>query len=439
MEPTPNLPAIRALRPAWNKGRIVGQKRPLKPKYVWAIRVRLELAENHRDLALFNMAIDSKLRGCDLVKMKVVDVMASGQIKERASVLQSKTQKPVRFEISEGTRASVEKWMEDELMVGSEYLWPGRFHERLHISTRQYSQVNLPVKCSLPFVVLFWTGNGRLENHRIGLQYTYFGTGQFAFDLTDNTAAIDSQTAGFVAGADIDTLRSWRTGLFGGYGTTSLTLDEQESSGDVGSFLLGAYAGYQLNEFDFRFGASNAWHNVTTNRDVTIGSFSDEVSADYAATTFQAFGEVGYTHTTRLARLEPFSGLALINQRTQDFVEEGDAAALRANSASQAVGVFSLGTRFERQFQVFGSGVTLLNGSLGWRHAFGDVDPAKTMRFDDDAVFAIEGAPVEQDTFLVDVGLRHEIDGVFFDVGYHSAFGDLAQNQGFSINASFTF
>ncbi len=78
---------------------------------------------------------------CDLVKMKVVDVMASGQIKERASVLQSKTQKPVRFEISEGTRGSVEKWMEDELMVGSEYLWPGRFHERLHISTRQYARI----------------------------------------------------------------------------------------------------------------------------------------------------------------------------------------------------------------------------------------------------------------------------------------------------------
>ena len=138
---TPNLPAIRAPRPAWNKGRIVGQKRPLMPKHVWAIRVRLELAENHRDLALFNMAIDSKLRGCDLVRLQVVDVMASGQIKERAWVLQSKTQKPVRFEISEGTRASVAKWMDDPLMVGSEYLWPGRFHERLHISTRQYARI----------------------------------------------------------------------------------------------------------------------------------------------------------------------------------------------------------------------------------------------------------------------------------------------------------
>jgi len=69
---TTNLPAIRALRPAWNKGRIVGQKRPLKPKHVWAIRVRLEFAENHRDLALFNMAIDSKLRGCDRPSSRVV-------------------------------------------------------------------------------------------------------------------------------------------------------------------------------------------------------------------------------------------------------------------------------------------------------------------------------------------------------------------------------
>lgn len=116
---TSNLPAIRALRLAWNKGRIVSQKRPLKPKHVWAIRVRLDLAVNHRDLALLNLAIGSKLRGCDLVKMKVVDVMASGQIKERASVLQSKTQKPVRFEISEGTRASLATWMKEPLMVGS--------------------------------------------------------------------------------------------------------------------------------------------------------------------------------------------------------------------------------------------------------------------------------------------------------------------------------
>ena len=87
------------------------------------------------------MAIDSKLRGCDLCRMQVVDVMASGQIKERVSVLQSKTKKPVRFEISEGTRASVAEWVEDPLLVGPEYLWPRRFHERLQISTRQYARI----------------------------------------------------------------------------------------------------------------------------------------------------------------------------------------------------------------------------------------------------------------------------------------------------------
>jgi len=137
----PNLPAIRPSQPAWNKGRIVGQKRPLLPKHVWAIRVRLEIAEHYRDLALFNLAIDSKLRGCDLVKLRVADVFVAGQVKERTSITQSKTQKPVRFEITDGTRKSLAHWMDQPVMVGSEFLWPGRFHERLHISTRQYARL----------------------------------------------------------------------------------------------------------------------------------------------------------------------------------------------------------------------------------------------------------------------------------------------------------
>jgi site-specific recombinase XerC len=138
---TPNLPAIRACRPAWNKGRIIGHKRPLLPRHVWAIRVRLEIADRVRDLALFNTAIDSKLRGCDLVKLKVADVYAASRVKERASIIQSKTQKPVRFELTEGTRKSLAAWLAHPMMVGSQYLWPGRFHERPHISTRQYARL----------------------------------------------------------------------------------------------------------------------------------------------------------------------------------------------------------------------------------------------------------------------------------------------------------
>ena len=136
-----NLPMIIPSKRAWNNGRIIGQKRPLLPKHVWAIRVRLELAEAIRDLALFNMAIDSKLRGCDLVKLKVADVYASGTIKERVSILQSKTQTSVRFEVTEGTRKSLIEWIRHPLMSGHEYLWPGRFHDRPHISTRQYARM----------------------------------------------------------------------------------------------------------------------------------------------------------------------------------------------------------------------------------------------------------------------------------------------------------
>ena len=139
--PTENLPALRYCRPAWNKGRIVGQKRPLLPKHVRAIRVRLELAGRRRELALFNLAIDSKLRGCDLVRLKVADVFSAGQVKERASVTQSKTRQPVRFEITEGTLASLTTWLEDPVMTGSEHLWSGRFHDRLHFSTSQYARL----------------------------------------------------------------------------------------------------------------------------------------------------------------------------------------------------------------------------------------------------------------------------------------------------------
>lgn len=136
-----NLPMIIPSKRAWNHGRLIGQKRPLLPKHVWAIRVRLELSKTLRDLALFNLAIDSKLRGCDLVRLKVADIFVAGLVKERASILQSKTKTPVRFEITEGTRASVSDWIAHPLMNGHEYLWPSRFQDRPHISTRQYARM----------------------------------------------------------------------------------------------------------------------------------------------------------------------------------------------------------------------------------------------------------------------------------------------------------
>lgn len=125
----------------WNKGRLTGQKRPLKPKEVWTIRVRLQLERRRRDLALFNLAIDSKLRGCDLVRLRVNDVCVGGRVQERATVVQRKTGRPVQFEITEQTRSAIRDWLADSPPTGGRYLFPSRLHKQSHISTRQYARI----------------------------------------------------------------------------------------------------------------------------------------------------------------------------------------------------------------------------------------------------------------------------------------------------------
>jgi hypothetical protein len=97
----------------WNKGRLIGQKRPLKPKDVWTIRARLQLEGRRRDLAMFNVAIDSKLRGCDLVCLGIDDVVVGGRVRDRATVIQRKTGRPVQFEITEQTRRAIGEWVAD--------------------------------------------------------------------------------------------------------------------------------------------------------------------------------------------------------------------------------------------------------------------------------------------------------------------------------------
>jgi hypothetical protein len=115
------LPAVTPKRKAWNKGRIIGQKRPLLPKQVWAIRARLELAGNLRDLALFNVAIDSKLRGCDLVKLSVGDLVKDDRVRDRVSMIQSKTRRPVQFELTENTRETVLAWVKSPQMFACRF------------------------------------------------------------------------------------------------------------------------------------------------------------------------------------------------------------------------------------------------------------------------------------------------------------------------------
>lgn len=125
----------------WNKGKLVGQKAPLRLRDIWAIRVRLQLADRVRDLALFDLAIDSKLRACDLTKLRVRDVAHGEHVSPRSIVMQQKTQRPVQFEITEQTRTALEAWIHQAHLISEGFLFPSRLRCSEHLSTRQYARI----------------------------------------------------------------------------------------------------------------------------------------------------------------------------------------------------------------------------------------------------------------------------------------------------------
>ena len=125
----------------WNKGKLSGQKPPLKLPEIWAIRIHLQIAKRHRDLALFNLAIDSKLRACDLLKLKVSDISQGNHVTSRAMVVQQKTGQPVQFEITGQTRQTVSAWIRHADLCSSDHLFPSRIHRSAHLSTRQYTRI----------------------------------------------------------------------------------------------------------------------------------------------------------------------------------------------------------------------------------------------------------------------------------------------------------
>src|ERR1700747_2508380 len=145
-------------RAPWNKGKLVGAKPPLRPKHVWSIRTKLQIAGRMRDLAMFNLAIDSKLQGCDVVRLKVEDVAPHGHAVDRASVRQKKTGQPVKFEVTEQTREAIDNYIGAASKKPGDFLFSGRRGRDQRITTRQYARL-----------VCQWIAS-------IGLDPSFFGT-----------------------------------------------------------------------------------------------------------------------------------------------------------------------------------------------------------------------------------------------------------------------
>lgn len=132
---------FRMPRKPWNAGRMIGAKAPLKPKHIWAIRQHLKSVGAVRDLAMFNIALDAKLRGCDLVRLRLADVTQAGIVRQRSTIIQQKTGRPVPFEITEPARDALAHWLEHRGDRADDWLFPSRTRPGAHIGTRQYARL----------------------------------------------------------------------------------------------------------------------------------------------------------------------------------------------------------------------------------------------------------------------------------------------------------
>lgn len=166
-------------RRPWDAGSMVGAKRPLKPRDVWAIRFYLDEHRRLRDRALFDLAIDSKLRGCDIIRMKIGDIAVGGAIRNRATVMQQKTKRPVKFELMTEARQTLLAWLNRRGGSMADFIFPSRVNYMGHLSTRQYARL-----------VDEWVGAVGLNVHEYGTRSLRRTKASLIYKATGNLRAI---------------------------------------------------------------------------------------------------------------------------------------------------------------------------------------------------------------------------------------------------------
>ncbi|KAA3447867.1 autotransporter outer membrane beta-barrel domain-containing protein [Mesorhizobium sp. SARCC-RB16n] len=217
-----------------------------------------------------------------------------------------------------------------------------------------------------------------------------------------NAAAFDRSTGGLLVGAD-SPIGDWRVGIIGGYSHSSFDADDRHSSGATDNYHLGLYGGTNWGAIAFRTGAAYSWNHISTKRSVAFNGFADQLSADYDAGTAQVFGELAYKAGAGRFKFEPFANLAYVSVHTDGFSEQGGAAALTSAGSSTNATFTTLGLRASTDVALGGMSATA-RGTLGWRHAFGDVTPTSIFAFAGGNAFAIAGVPVARDSAVIEAG-----------------------------------
>jgi outer membrane autotransporter protein len=258
-------------------------------------------------------------------------------------------------------------------------------------------------------------------------------------DGDGNAAGLDHSVGGFFTGIDGLVTDDVRLGIMTGYSHSSFDVDGRGSSGESDNYHLGIYGGGQWRALGMRAGAAYTWHNVSTARSVAIPGFADNLTADYNAGTFQAFGEAGYRIDTAAVSFEPFANLAYVNLHTDSFTEKGGAAALHADGQTTDTTFTTLGVRASTDFVLCGTNVKA-RGMIGWRHAFGDTTPLATLAFAGSNTFAIAGVPIPRDSAVVEAGLDLNLSpSATLGLSCTGQLASGAQVHGFKANLAIKF
>jgi outer membrane autotransporter protein len=254
-----------------------------------------------------------------------------------------------------------------------------------------------------------------------------------------NAASVRRSSGGLTFGADALVFDTWRVGLLGGYSNTSISINGRNSSGKSENYHIGAYAGSQWGNLALRTGVAYTWHDISTSRFVAFPGFTDSLTASYGARTTQVFGDLGYRINMNSVAIEPFGNLAYVNLQTDGFREIGGPAALTSRAVSTGVTFTTLGLRASSDFMVGGTMATI-RGSLGWRHAFGDVTPMSTFAFAGGTAFGIAGVPIAQNAAVVEAGFDMRLfQNASFGIAYNAQFASAARDQSVKANLAVKF
>jgi len=256
----------------------------------------------------------------------------------------------------------------------------------------------------------------------------YGAWGDFSGD--GNAATADRDLGGFISGMDAQLSGSWRAGLATGASFSNMDVDARYSYAKVETYHLGGYLGGMAGAFALRGGGMWAWSDIDTSRAVVFPGFFERQTASYGADTGQLFGEVAYPTSMSGMAVEPFTGLAYVSLGTDTFRERGGAlASLRGSGTDENVGYSTLGLRAASTMQ-WGAMLVTPHISAAWQHAFDGVTPGAALAFASTGIgFGISGAPLAQDSALIDAGLDLALGPTTAGVSYSGQFGDGVQDN----------